>query len=209
MHSDTTSHTTRTQLCMGSADLDDRQPHHADLETTECSPTAARLTVTLHLELLATLPVGTHRWTTLGGAVGLGAETTVGTASRGDTTELTVLVHRVDDPVDARITTDGLVGRIHHDDLEVLVGGIGVHPVGVEHTHVAGLAGHTLLGHAAQGAAGLEGGDTSIAGLSVHLTLVDRTLAATTADTHTVDAVALLGLVAKTASLVRTSRAGG
>lgn len=38
---------------------------------------------------------------------------------------------RVDDPVDARITTNGLVRRIHKDDLEVLVGRVLINPVGV------------------------------------------------------------------------------
>jgi len=88
------------------------------------NPPIQRLPVTLEGERLATLPVGTHRRATLGSAVGLAAESTVGAASRGDPTKLTVLVGRGADPVDARIATDGLVGRVDHDDLEVLVRGI-------------------------------------------------------------------------------------
>ena len=40
-------------------------------------------------------------------------------------------------------------------------------------------------------------------------TLGHRSLAATTADTHAVDDIALLGLVSEAASLVGTRRAGG
>jgi len=83
-----------------------------------------RLPVTLEGELLATLPVGAHGWATLGGTVGLGPETTVSAASGGDSAELTVLVDRSTDPVDARILADALVGWVHHDDLEVLVGSV-------------------------------------------------------------------------------------
>jgi len=167
------------------------------------------LPVPLEGEKLATLPVGTHGWATLGRAMGLAAKTTVGTSSGGDAAELTVLHDWGADPVDARVTTDALVGWINHDDLEVLEGSILVHPVRVEHTKVAAATSATLLGDTAQGAPGLQCTDTSIARLSVHLTLVDWTLAATTTDAHTVDAVSLLGLVSKTASLVRAGRLGG
>merc|ERR1712094_77523 len=83
--------------------------------------------------------------------------------------------------------------------------GVLVNPVGVEHTKVAGLASGTLFRNVTEGAASLQVVDTGVAGLTVHLTLVDRALAATTADTHAVDAVTLLGLVAETTGLVGAS----
>lgn len=39
-----------------------------------------------------------------------------------EATELTVLVYRVDDPVDAGIAADGLVLGVNKDNFEVLVG---------------------------------------------------------------------------------------
>jgi hypothetical protein len=42
-----------------------------------------------------------------------------------------VLVDRLDDPVDAGITTDGLVLRVDEDDFEILVGAVLVDPVRV------------------------------------------------------------------------------
>jgi len=132
--------------------------------------------------------------------VSLAAETAVGTASGGDAAELAVLVGRVDDPVDARVAADSLVGWVDHDDLEVLEGSVLVDPVRVKHTEATATASCALLGDAAERAPSLQCGDTSIARLSVHLTLVHWTLAATTADTHTVHAVSLLGLVSKATS---------
>merc|ERR1712094_137923 len=114
------------------------------------------LTVTLEGEKLAALPVGTHGRATFVAAMSLGPEATVLPASRGDTTELTVLHHRCADPVDARIVANNFVGWIHHHDLKVLESGVLVHPVRVEHTEVATLASSALLSHTTQRAASLQ-----------------------------------------------------
>ena len=49
------------------------------------------------------------------------AEATTLAASRGEATQLAVLVHGVAEPVDARIISDHLVVNVDHDDLIVLV----------------------------------------------------------------------------------------
>jgi hypothetical protein len=54
----------------------------------------------------------------------LSTETTELLASRGETTQLTVLVHRVAEPVDPWVVADSIVCNINKDDLKVLVGGI-------------------------------------------------------------------------------------
>ena len=61
-------------------------------------------------------------------------------------TLLAVLVDRVDDPIDAWVTADGLVLRVNEDDFEVLVGTVLVDPVAVEDTQVGATATDTLLG---------------------------------------------------------------
>lgn len=95
-------------------------------------------------------------------------------------------MHGVHDPVDTRVAADGLVGRVHHDDLEVLVRGVLSDPVRVQHTQVAtGAAG----AHLSQGLAGLlplELSNTLVLGLTVGLTLGHGALAATTAHAHAV-----------------------
>jgi hypothetical protein len=54
----------------------------------------------------------------------LSAQTTELLASRGETTQLTVLVHRVAEPVDPWVVADSAVCNVNKDDLKVLVGGI-------------------------------------------------------------------------------------
>lgn len=148
-------------------------------------------------------------------------------ASGGETASLTVLVHRVDDPVDAGVTADGLVLRVDEDDLVVLVGRVLVDPVGVQDAQVGATAADTLLSGGLEGTLVLELVDTLVGGLAcfavstatlstcalllrtVGGTLGGRALAATAADAGTVDNVALLGLVAQTASLVGTAGARG
>lgn len=154
------------------------------------------------------LPGGAVR--TTDGAVGtvaLDAKTPVVLASRGQATALSVLVDSLGDPVDARIVADSHVVRIDQDDLEVLVGGILVDPVGVQHTEVGSDAANTLLGNRAKVADELELVDTVVLGLAIDNTLEVRSLAATTADSNSVHDVALLGLVAQAVSLVGTSGA--
>jgi hypothetical protein len=87
-------------------------------------------------------------------------------AGGGKTTSLTVLVHRVDDPVDAGITTDGLVLGVNEDDLVVLVGGVLVDPVGVQDAEVGAAAADTLLSSGLEGALVLELVDTLVGGLA-------------------------------------------
>jgi hypothetical protein len=113
-------------------------------------------------------------------------------------------VDGVADPVDAGITADGLVLGVNTDDLEVLVGGVLVDPVGVQDTQVGAAAANTLLSGGTESTLVLELVDTLVGGLAVGGTLGGRALAATAADTDTVDDVTLLGLVTETASLIGT-----
>lgn len=109
--------------------------------------------------------------------------------------QLAALVHGGAEPVDAGITTDGLVVGINENDLIVLVHTIGVDPVRVQHTKVGATGSNTLLGLGTQRALPLEVVDTLLTGLTVNDTLLVRALAVTTADADAVDDVALLGLV--------------
>src|SRR4051812_2272850 len=68
------------------------------------------------------------------------AQSTALLAGGGKTTALAVLVHGVDDPVDAGIAADGLVLGVDEDDFEVLVGRVLVDPVRVEDAEVSGAA---------------------------------------------------------------------
>ena len=87
-------------------------------------------------------------------------------AGGGETASLTVLVHGVDDPVDAGVTADGLVLGVDEDDLVVLVGAVLVDPVGVEDAEVGAAAADTLLSGGLEGTLVLELVDTLVGGLA-------------------------------------------
>jgi len=118
-------------------------------------------------------------------------------------------VDRVDNPADARIAADSLVGRIDQDNLKVLVGRVLVDPVRVENAQVTALASNTLFSGGLERTLVLELVNSVAAGLTKGGTLGNWLFATTTADTDTVDDVSLLGLVSKTTSLVWARGARG
>ena len=136
----------------------------------------------------------------------LDAQTSVVLAGRGQASALAVLVHRVHDPVDTGIVSDTRMLGIHADDLEILVGGILVNPVRVQHTQIGCVATGAFLGNRTNVTSKLELVDTLVFGLTMDNTLLVDALAATSAHGDTEDGVTLLGLVAELVGLVRTSR---
>ena len=72
----------------------------------------------------------------------------------------------VADPVDAGITTDGLVLGVDKDDLVVLVGGVLVDPVGVQDAQVSSATANTLLSGGLESTLVLELVDTVVGGLA-------------------------------------------
>jgi hypothetical protein len=148
-------------------------------------------------------PRGLVRRAELVGLVALVAQTAALAARRRQAALLTVAVDRVDDPVDARVVADCLVHRVHGDDLVPLEGRVLVHPVRVEHAHVAELLAKALLRDGAVVLAELATRHASSAGLAVRDALVSGALAATAANPHAEDRVAVLRLVAQRAGLLR------
>jgi len=84
------------------------------------------------------------------------AETAGLLASGGKTTRLAVLVDWGNNPVDTWVAADGLVLWVDENDLEVLVGGILVDPVGVQDAQVSTTAADTLLCSRLEGTLVLE-----------------------------------------------------
>lgn len=158
----------------------------------------------MELNELSALPVGVSGWSSLRGEVrSLSVETSSLAASRGETAHFSVLVGRLGDPVDTRIVADGGVARVNHDDLEPLVDGVLTNPVGVQHSEGSALASGSLLGNRSQVSDELLLSDTGVLGLTVVDTLGDSLLSVTSLHSHSVDNVALLGLISQTVSLVR------
>jgi hypothetical protein len=94
------------------------------------------------------------------------AQTTALLAGGGEAAALAVLVDGVDDPVDAGVATDSLVGGVDKDNFVVLVGRVLVDPVGVEDAQVGAAATDTLLSGGLERALVLELVDTLVGGLA-------------------------------------------
>jgi len=153
------------------------------------------------------LPGGADRGAAAVSPVALLEETTALLAGGGKTAKLSVLHNGLAHPVDPGVVADDGVSGIHKDDFEVLVGGVLVDPIRVKDAEsTAGTAG-SLLSDVTEGTLELDLVDTLVLGLSVDNTLRVGSLAATTANTDTINYESLLGLVAEAASLVGTSRA--
>ena len=161
------------------------------------------LSVSPELLGVPVLPVGSARWSLLHGLVSSLVHASGLLAGGGETAELSMVVLGGDDPVDAGVASDGLVGWVHEDDLKELEAGILTNPVGVEDAHVAAFTGDALFSDRLVRALGLDLlYATGVSGLTEDLTLGDVSLAATSADADTVDDVALLGLETDLACLV-------
>ena len=123
--------------------------------------------------------------------------------SRGsESPALSVLVNWFDNPVDPSVTPNCLVVGVNEDNLVVLVGGILVDPVGVKDSEIGAATADTLLRGGAERTLVLELVHTLVCGLTIGGTFRNWSLAASAADADAVDHVALLGLVAETASLI-------
>ena len=121
----------------------------------------------------------------------------------GETTEFSVLLDRLGDPVDLGVPPDGFVERINEDDLKVLVSGVLANPVGAQNTKTLDTTAYTFFSNGLKVSDGLH---------LVHLTrslrlpkgtsFGDRTFAPTTSHGDAVDDVALLVLVAEPSGLI-------
>lgn len=127
-------------------------------------------------------------------------------SGRGKTSGLSVLVHRVDDPVVSGVSSDRIVRWVHQDDLEVLVGGVLVNPVRVQDSQVSSSSTNSLLSSDSQGLLVLQLVDTLVGWLTVSSTLWHRSLSATSSNSDTENHETLLGLVSQSSGLVRSRR---
>lgn len=133
---------------------------------------------------------------------------TILAASCSHATQLTVLVHWVTDPVDTSITADSLVEGIHQNDFEVFIDRVLANPVRVEHSKTTKISPSTLLGHRSETPLKLQVINTLVGRFTISCSLGYWPLATTTANTNTIDYIALFGFVTQATSLIRTSWSG-
>jgi len=160
---------------------------------------AKNLTIAAKAEGVVPLPGGQ-----LGGVVVAVAfsKTAVPFSNAGETTSLPALVHRLGDPVDPRIATNGLVIGVNEDDLVIFIDAVLINPVRVQYSQVTTTPTNTLLCNTPQPSLGLEVVHTLADGFTIGGTFRDVLLAVAPADTDTVDNVSLLGFVSQPTGLV-------
>ena len=155
---------------------------------------------------VVSLPHRTPGRSDLAGQVSFLAQAAMLASSRGEAAQFAMFHGGCADPVEPRVFLHRRVRRIHHDHFVELVGGVFVHPVGVEDAQSATATSSTLFRHAAKVSCELELRDALMHWLTIHLSFVHRTLAAATAHAHAVHHDALLGLVSQPTGLVGTRR---
>ena len=135
-------------------------------------------------------------------------KTSVLSSSGCETTQLTVLVDWFADPVDAGISTDGLVEGVYEDDLKPLVYGVLSNPVRVEYTETSQSATSSVLSNSLQALFVVDLINTLVLGLPHDPTLVYGPLATSAAYSRAVDNKPLLGFVPQHPRLVRAGGTG-
>ena len=75
-------------------------------------------------------------------------------------------MHRVDNPVDSRITANSFVLRINEDDFKVFVCRILIDPVGVEDSQVCAATANTLFSGGSKGSLVFELVHTLVCGFA-------------------------------------------
>lgn len=147
------------------------------------------------LPSVTTASLGVVVQVTLGNTSGL-------LASGSKTSSFSVLVNWVNNPVVSWVSSDGIVRWVHTNDLVVLVGGVLVHPVRIQHSQVGSSSTNSFLGGHSQGLLVLELSDTLVGWLTVGGSLWHRSLSTTSSNSDTEDDETLLGLVTQSSGLV-------
>ena len=75
-------------------------------------------------------------------------------------------MNRIHDPIDPAIAANGFMLRVDEDDLEVLVRGVLIDPVGVEDAQVGAAAADALFGSGFEGALVFELVDALVGGFA-------------------------------------------
>lgn len=127
--------------------------------------------------------------------------------SRGEATSLAVFVHGFGNPVDGGVLANGREHGVDENDLEVLVDGVLVDPVRVEHAQGGNTAADPLLGEKAERALALALVAALVLRATVNDALLCLLLHVAAADTHAVNNVARFRLETKRARAIRPARA--
>lgn len=161
------------------------------------------LAITVELESIAPSPSCTARATNSVVELVTLSKTTALAACGSQPAHLPVLVDWLCDPLGIGVSSDSLMEWIDEDNLEEFVCGIFTNPVRIQDSQSPAVAPSSFLGHRLKAPGKLELVDTMVHGLAIGGPLGHGPFATTTTHPNAVDDIALLGLVAQPARLIR------
>lgn len=159
--------------------------------------------------MISSLIVGSLGGSNLSIFVSLISKSSVALSGGSQTSEFSMFVHGVANPVDSGVISDGIVLGVNADDLEELVGSVFRDPEGVEDSQGRHSLTDSFFSNRSEGSLALELGNTLTGRLSVDDTLGHGSFSSSSSDLNSVDHVSLFGLVTESSGLVRSGRSGG
>jgi len=134
--------------------------------------------------------------------VTLDSKTSAGLTSRSDSSQLSVLLVGLGNPVDSGVVSDAVVVGVNANDLVVFVGSVLSNPIAVQDSQAAESSTDSLFSLGAEVSGGLELVDTDGSRLSRDDTFGDGSFATSSSDSASVDDIAFFGLEAELSGLV-------
>merc|ERR1712063_55984 len=132
-------------------------------------------------------------------------KTSVLLTSSSETSQFTMFHCWCTDPVDARIVSDCGVRWIDYDNFKKFISGILVNPVRRKNSKVSSTATNSLFSNRSQTSLEFKLSNTLVDWFTVSDTLWSNSFTGTSANTNTVDNIALFSFVSKTSCFVWAS----
>jgi len=156
-------------------------------------------------ESVLPLPGSASR-TSLGGGITMTlAKSTRRLAGSGLSAQFAMLLLSLANPLNLRVSADGSMGRVDHDDFVIFVGRVITNPIGIQNAKRTNLATDTFLSNGLERALEFHLIDSMVSGLAVRAALGNGLLTRTAADADAVDHKPLLGAVSQPARLLYAS----
>ena len=104
------------------------------------------------------------------------------------------------DPVDLRVVSDGVMGRVNEDDFKEFESGVLSDPVGVKHSESGQFSSYGLLSHGLVVLVSFEPGDTDGLDFTANYSFLGGSLSVTSSYSYSVDNVSLFSSITQSTS---------
>jgi hypothetical protein len=136
--------------------------------------------------------------------VSLDVETSGLFSGSGESSEFSVFMDWVADPVDSSVVSDGVVSGVNTNHFEKLVGSVFSDPVRVQNSQGGHFSTHSFLGGRSQVSGEFEFVYSLRSGFSVDDSLGNGSFSTSSSHFHSVNHESLFGLVSQSAGFIRS-----